>query len=200
MAADGSSGVCDSYGFLCGLGMALGANLVEQVYSPWYTQPGGMLLLMTESYRNGASLSGNSWGPFPFPLGYDGDTRQVDVSVQSCAPAAVLEAGEPLEAFPDRTVTHTLTLTNSGPSDSFILSLSGNAWDAQIVSANPVTVTSGAAITILVQVQVPEGVALGSDTFTLTAASVNIPGVQLTAQGTTIRLAWIEVFLPVMRK
>jgi hypothetical protein len=47
--------------------MAPGANLVEQVYSLWYTQPGGMLLLMTESYRNGGSLSGNSWGPSSSP-------------------------------------------------------------------------------------------------------------------------------------
>ena len=71
---------------LIGLGMAPGANLVEQVYSPWYTQPGGMLLLMTESYRNNASLSGNSWGPSSSPVGYDDDTRQVDVGVRDADP------------------------------------------------------------------------------------------------------------------
>jgi hypothetical protein len=112
----------------------------------------------------------------------------------------MLEAGGPLEAFPGRTVTHTLTLTNSGPSDIFILSLSANAWDAQIVSANPVTVTSGATATILVQVQVPVDSLLSSDTFTLTATLANVPGVVLNAQGTTIRLPWIEVYLPLTRK
>jgi serine protease AprX len=132
-------------------------------------------------------------------IGYEGWYVD-DVSVQSCVPVAVLEAGEPLEAFPGRTVTHTLTLTNGGPSDSFILSLSGNAWDAQIVSANPVTVTSGATTTILVQVQVPEDAQVNSDTFTLTASSVNVPGVKLTAQGITIRLPWMNVYLPLMRK
>ena len=86
MAADGSSGVLDPYGFLRGLGMAPGANLVEQVYNPWFTQPGGMLLLMTDSYNNGASLSGNSWGPSGSPLGYDDDTRQVDVGVRDADP------------------------------------------------------------------------------------------------------------------
>jgi serine protease AprX len=132
-------------------------------------------------------------------IGYEGWYVD-DVSVQSCVPAAVLEAGGPLEALPGRTVTHTLTLTNNGPSDSFILSLSGNAWDAQIVSANPVTVTSGATATILVQVKVLDEVQVNSDTFTLTAASVNVPGVKLTAQGTTIRLPWMEVYLPLTRK
>jgi PKD repeat protein len=82
MAADASSGVKDAYGFYRGLGMAPGADLVEQVYSPWFTQPGGMLLLMKESYNNGASLSGNSWGPSGSPQGYDDDTMQVDIGVR----------------------------------------------------------------------------------------------------------------------
>ncbi|MEZ6083694.1 MAG: hypothetical protein R3E58_07065 [Phycisphaerae bacterium] len=34
MAGDGSSGTLDSFGFLRGMGVAPGANLVEQVYSP----------------------------------------------------------------------------------------------------------------------------------------------------------------------
>jgi serine protease AprX len=79
MAADGSSGILDPRGFLRGLGVAPGANLVEQVYSPFFTQPGGMLLLMTESYANGALLSGNSWGPAGTPRGYDDDTMQCDI-------------------------------------------------------------------------------------------------------------------------
>lgn len=85
MAADGSSGVMAN-GFLRGLGMAPGANLVEQLYDPTFTQAGGMLLLMTESQRNGAAMSGNSWGPAGSPLGYDGDTRQVDVGVRDADP------------------------------------------------------------------------------------------------------------------
>ena len=88
MAADGSSGIVDGNGFLRGLGMAPGANLVEQVYSPTYTQPGGMLRLMTDSYNNGAALSGNSWGPSGFPLGYDDDTLQVDIGVRDADPNA----------------------------------------------------------------------------------------------------------------
>jgi len=88
MAADGTSGTLDGFGFLRGLGVAPGANLVEQVYSPWYTQPGGMLLLMTDSYNNGASLSGNSWGPSGTPLGYDNNTMQVDIGVRDADPQA----------------------------------------------------------------------------------------------------------------
>ena len=86
MAADGSSGTTDGYGFLRGLGQAPGSNLVEQVYYPWYTQTGGMLLLMADSCRNGASLSGNSWGPSGSPQGYDNDTMQVDIGVRDADP------------------------------------------------------------------------------------------------------------------
>ncbi|KUK98188.1 MAG: Peptidase S8 and S53 subtilisin kexin sedolisin [Anaerolineaceae bacterium 46_22] len=86
MAGDGSSGVIDSFGFLRGLGMAPGAKLVEQVYDPIYRQENGMLTLMTESYRNGAVISGNSWGPSGTPQGYDYDTRLVDIGVRDADP------------------------------------------------------------------------------------------------------------------
>ncbi len=88
MAADGTSGVLDGFGFQRGLGVAPGAGIVEQLYSPTYTQAGGMLLLMTHSYNNGASLSGNSWGPSGTPRGYDANTRQVDVGVRDADPNA----------------------------------------------------------------------------------------------------------------
>lgn len=86
MAADGSNGVRDGNGFLRGLGVAPAANLIEQRYSPFFTQAGGMLLLMRESAANGAWLSSNSWGPSPSPRGYDADTRQVDVGVRDTDP------------------------------------------------------------------------------------------------------------------
>ncbi len=82
MAADGASATTDANGFLRGLGMAPGAELFEQIYSPFFTQPGGMLLLMEDSFDNGAVLSGNSWGPAGTPQGYDNDTLQVDVGVR----------------------------------------------------------------------------------------------------------------------
>ncbi len=87
MAADGSSGITDGQGFLRGLGMAPGASLVEQLYDPWFAQPGGLLSLMTDSQHNGASLSGNSWGPAGTPQGYDNDTMQVDIGVRDADPA-----------------------------------------------------------------------------------------------------------------
>lgn len=86
MAGDGASGVRDSRGFLRGLGVAFGANLIEQRYSPTFTQAGGMLTLMQVSAANGAVLSGNSWGPAGSPRGYDADTRQVDVGVRDTDP------------------------------------------------------------------------------------------------------------------
>ena len=86
VGATGASGTTDSYGFLRGQGVAPGVSLVEQVYSPTYQQTGGMTLLMTESYRNGASASSNSWGPSGSPLGYDVDTLEVDIAVRDAEP------------------------------------------------------------------------------------------------------------------
>lgn len=102
MAGDGASGVRDANGFLRGLGMAPGANLVEQVYSPHFQQAGGMLKLMRQSFDNGAQLSGNSWGPAASPRGYDGDTRQVDVGVRDVNPTL---AG-------DQSLTYVLSIMN----------------------------------------------------------------------------------------
>ncbi|MCP3905926.1 MAG: S8 family serine peptidase [Planctomycetes bacterium] len=86
MAAMGGSGVLDSWGFLRGLGVAPGATMVEQVYSPYFTQPGGMLLLMYDSAANGAIASGNSWGPAGSPQGYDDDTLQTDIGARDTDP------------------------------------------------------------------------------------------------------------------
>ncbi|MDW7754850.1 MAG: S8 family serine peptidase [Brevefilum sp.] len=102
MAGDGSSGVRDANGFLRGLGMAPGANLIEQVYNPIYQQENGMLTLMTESHRNGAEISGNSWGPSGTPQGYDYDTRLVDIGVRDADP----------ETPGDQELTYVLSIMN----------------------------------------------------------------------------------------
>lgn len=102
MAADGSTGAMDAQGFLRGLGVAPGANLVIQHYSPHFANPGGMLALMKDSYNNGASLSGNSWGPAGSPLGYDDDTMQVDVGVRD---ADAMSPG-------DQPLTYVLSIMN----------------------------------------------------------------------------------------
>jgi len=86
IAGDASSGIVDAFGFLRGLGMAPGANLIEQMYDPTYTDPDGMLTLMTDSYLNGAVISSNSWGPSGTAQGYDEDTRLVDIGVRDADP------------------------------------------------------------------------------------------------------------------
>ena len=86
MAGDASSGTVDSSGFLRGLGMAPGASLVEQVYSVVDYLPNQMSILMEDSAKNGAVISGNSWGHSSIPLGYDYDTRLVDIGVRDADP------------------------------------------------------------------------------------------------------------------
>ena len=87
MAGDGSTGVVDPWDYLAGQGMAPRASILEQRYSPIFTEPDGMLQLMTDSWNNGASVSSNSWGPSPTPLGYDIDTRLVDIGVRDAVPS-----------------------------------------------------------------------------------------------------------------
>lgn len=82
VGGDAASAVTDADGFLRGQGVAPGASLFEQLYSPFFVDAGGMLQLMSESRANGADLSSNSWGPAGSPRGYDVDTRQVDVGVR----------------------------------------------------------------------------------------------------------------------
>ena len=86
MVADASSGVRDARGYLRGLGVAPGAQIVEQVYAGFFNQAGGMLRLMRESAQNGAVLSSNSWGPAATARGYDAQTREVDVGVRDTDP------------------------------------------------------------------------------------------------------------------
>jgi subtilisin family serine protease len=103
IAGDSTSGTLAN-GFRRGIGVAPGAKIVEQVYSPFFTQAGGMLLLMKESRANNAIASGNSWGPAGSPLGYDDDTRQTDVGVRDTDPTV---AG-------DQSLIYVLSIMNGG--------------------------------------------------------------------------------------
>jgi hypothetical protein len=87
MGGTGASGT-NAGGFLRSLGMAPGADMIEQVYSPTFTQTGGMFKLIKESNDNDAVLSSNSWGPSGSPQGYDSDTMQVDQGALDADPNA----------------------------------------------------------------------------------------------------------------
>lgn len=86
IVGDGSSGVTDANGFLRGLGVAPEADLVEQEWATFMFIPGGVRALMTDSHRNGALLSNNSWGISATPQGYDADTLLVDAGVRDADP------------------------------------------------------------------------------------------------------------------
>ena len=88
LVGDGASGLKDFAGFFRGLGVAPGATLVAQSFLGHYQAPGGMLRLMTDSLRNGAVISSNSWGPSSTALGYDLDTMAVDMGVRDADPEA----------------------------------------------------------------------------------------------------------------
>ena len=86
IAADATTGELDAHGFERGLGVAPGANLLEQVWFPIYREAGGMLQLMTDSSVGGAVISNNSWGSALATQGYDIDTLLVDAGVRDSDP------------------------------------------------------------------------------------------------------------------
>lgn len=146
MAGDGASGVVDGNGFLRGLGVAPGANLIEQNYALVPYTPTGMLQLMQDSFNNGAIVSSNSWGPAGTPHGYDDDTRAVDVGVRD------LDSVTP----GDQSLTYVLAIMNGyggtssqgtpdeGKNLFTIGSTKGqNTNGAQILAVNDLSVNSG---------------------------------------------------------
>ena len=92
LAGTGASGI-RLQGFLRGQGMAPGAGLVSQVYSPFLDSAGagglsadGMQKIFEDAARSGALLANNSWGAGDTPQGYDIPTRQVDLISRDADP------------------------------------------------------------------------------------------------------------------
>ena len=81
MKGDGGSGVLDGDGFLRGLGVAPGAEVIDQACS-FHLEAGGMLRLIRGSRQNGALVANNSWGAAGSARGYDSQTMQVDIGIR----------------------------------------------------------------------------------------------------------------------
>jgi hypothetical protein len=126
-----------------------------------------------------------------------------DVSVNRCEVNADFQAPSNLDVEAGSVATHTLILINNGPSDMFTLSLSGNDWYTEIVGSSIITVSQNSTATIQVRVNTPSE-APAVDSFTLTAASVNIPGITFSVTGTTLtykpEAMFLKLYLPFMKK
>jgi len=96
VAGTGVSGTRDAANFLRGQGVAPGASLVQQLYSPFLSSgPGsagsmvanGMLRIYKDAAVSSAKLANNSWGPTGVPQGYDIPTLQVDMIARDADPS-----------------------------------------------------------------------------------------------------------------
>lgn len=100
IAGTGATGIADHAGFLRGLGVAPGANVVSQDFLPLLggdhggMVPEGMTTIFREAARSGAILVNNSWGPSRTARGYDIPTQQVDFAVRDADPES--DGGQPL--------------------------------------------------------------------------------------------------------
>ena len=102
--------------------------------------------------------------------------------------SALLQDDQSQTALPGTSLSYVFTLWNVGADDTFDLSLSPTAFPTSLQTATPVNLSSGAAVTITVQVDVPAVVPDNldvSDTFTLTAGSTGDPAQELQVSGTT---------------
>ena len=92
VGGSGASGTTDGNGFLRGQGVAPGASLVNQAYSPFTGAgpggmvPEGMLSIYKDSAESGALLTNNSWGPTGSPQGYDIPTMEIDFISRDALP------------------------------------------------------------------------------------------------------------------
>jgi hypothetical protein len=99
--------------------------------------------------------------------------------------AAVIAPNTNIDDAPGATVVHNFLLGNTGLNDdSYNLSISGNSWPTTLLTGSPIALQSGMTATVQVQVDIPN-VPNASDSFTITATSVNSPTVSTSAMGTT---------------
>jgi hypothetical protein len=122
------------------------------------------------------ALFTRSRGAYVWPLSYG----PIDADY-----SAYLAPNTIINTLPETTVVHEFTLTNTGNNDdSYNLTIGGNSWTTTLLTATPVALQAGESATIQVQVDVPDAPNT-SDSFTLTATSVNLPAVSVSAMGTT---------------
>ncbi len=132
-----------------------------------------------------------------------------DVLVQACVLdgyAAAWSAPSELDGQPGEVVIHTFSLQNLGLSETYTITLAGNAWETEIISGTQVKLLAGSSAEIVVQVRVPDNpleVVLPSDSFTLTATPQTQPAVSFDVLGTTNAVAsppGYGIFLPVIER
>lgn len=132
------------------------------------------------------ALFTRSRGAYVWPLP-DAPIVPVDYAV-GLAPNSIMATE------PGTSVVHTFVLQNNGlEDDSYDLTVSGYSWPTTILTSSPISVGAGMTATIQVEVEVPEGTAGSSDSFTLTATSVTSPEVSASVLGTTDSLIVLGV-------
>ena len=105
-------------------------------------------------------------------------------------------------AYPNNSVVYNLQLTNAsnGPSDTFTLSLSGNAWTTTLSQTTVGPLDMGETVTIQVTVQVPAGTPGGAtDVVQVTATSQGNNTLHAQVTLTTTALS-TYIFLPFIHK
>lgn len=122
------------------------------------------------------ALFTRSRGAFVWPLSHG--PLGLDYSA-SLAPNTVVNE------LPGTSVVHDFHLWNNGQNgDTYNITISGDTWPTTLLTSASVAVSPGMTATVQVQVDIPN-TPFTSDSFTITATSVNSPTVSTSATGTT---------------
>lgn len=158
---------------------------INAVSPVWYKftagLPGVMIWDMTIDYdgnMNATTLAlwTRSRGAYAWPLA----TGPINIDY-----SASIAPNTNIDGLPGTSVVHEFLLGNTGQmDDSYNLAISGESWTTTLLTSSPIALQSGMTATVQVQVDIPHAPNT-SDSFTITATSVNSPTVSTGAMGTT---------------
>ncbi|HEX6853251.1 MAG TPA: S8 family serine peptidase [Candidatus Polarisedimenticolaceae bacterium] len=135
VTGSGASGITDANGFLRGLGVAPESSILEQEFIQFKFVPGGVFELISDSSRNGATISNNSWGTSSTARGYDADAMMIDAGVRDADPTT--PGNQPLLYVQALGNGNGGVSSQGTPDEAKNVVVVGSTWAVNLADGNP---------------------------------------------------------------